>query len=68
MLHCVVSLIQQLMKGSVLVKSGFLEHLLSKTGLSERVFFCTFAGAKEGQMIIYQRSAGAKFPFGTRVS
>ncbi len=54
MLHCVVSLIQQLIKGSVLGESGFLEHLLSKTGLSKRVFFCTFAGAKEGQMIIYR--------------
>jgi hypothetical protein len=44
--------IQQLAKGSVLRKSGFLEHLFSKTELYKKVFLRTFAGVKEGGMII----------------
>jgi len=47
MLFCVVLLIQQLTMGRVLDKSGFLEHLLSKTGLFKKVFFRIFAGLEE---------------------
>lgn len=43
MLLGVVSVIEQLMKGSVCPQSGFLEQLLSKTELLKRVFLRTFA-------------------------
>jgi len=39
----VVFAIQRVLTGSVLNKSGFLEHLFRKTELLEKVFFRTFA-------------------------
>ena len=58
--------IQQPAKGSVLCKSGFLEHLFSKTGLSKKVFLRTFAStfansAQSAELSDELQATGYKF-------
>ena len=58
--------LQQPAKGSVLCKSGFLEHLFSKTGLSKKVFLRTFAStfansAQSAELSDELQATGYKF-------